>query len=359
VIERDLLGASSDPQGSTRAAPEAIDSSGPVTIPPMSTGLTELIEQRHAVRTATYSPGPAAGQGVVVAHTLREVDSDAEGPRPLVVLLNEPAPEPNVWHGWVAAPEASYAGFWDFLLQEAADHPFDPAAAMVQVWNPVYVRFDAAPIVVAELKPKRLAALRALAHEFSRGLSAPARVAPRPGAVWQRLVSEHQVFTGTPFGDADDPRWEYQEIYLRAAEIVRAQLSAAHSEPESPVAHLARRIREWAATSGQSWTPVDVVAEPMGREATEAEAAASYQLGDLLRVTLISDVKAGVFQVRTILTRRHGLQLALLCGEDTLQKHELNTKRRAADFFLEQQQGACVLQVTDLKNKSQYRIPLT
>jgi hypothetical protein len=87
---------------------------------------------------------------------------------PLHVLLDAPAEAPAVWHGWLVSGEPDYAGWWDFVLQEQ-DAPFDPEAAMVQLWNPCAFTCRWRRASSGSLSPARLQAVRSLAADFAVG----------------------------------------------------------------------------------------------------------------------------------------------------------------------------------------------
>ncbi|MCP4699761.1 MAG: hypothetical protein GY862_23360, partial [Gammaproteobacteria bacterium] len=191
--------------------------------------LNELIERRAAIRTADFSPVPASGQILAVAR-IRGVDSG----RSPAVLLDKMTPAKDVWSGWLVAAETDYAGAWDMLL-EPEDGPFDPSAGMVQAWNPVSVYLPSPAPVLAELKPVRLQAVRAMAEEYAAGNASANR--PEPGRVAPRYTLHgFSVLTGTPLGGEDDPRHSFQSLYRSAADNLQ------QAPPVSLWAGLTRRI---------------------------------------------------------------------------------------------------------------------
>jgi hypothetical protein len=131
-------------------------------------GIQDLIRRRVAATDRSPPlPLPAPGQIVSAEKivTPRPGQLDAIMLVPLCVLLDAPAEVPAVWHGWLVSAETDYAGWWDFVLQEQ-DAPFDPEAAMVQLWNPVRLYLPMAARVVGSLSPARLQAVRSLAADF-------------------------------------------------------------------------------------------------------------------------------------------------------------------------------------------------
>ena len=106
------------------------------------------------------------------------------------------------------------------MLQEQ-DLPFDPEAAMVQVWNPVRLYLPIAARVVGSLSPGRLQSLLSLAADFAVG-EPPSESVVWSGRVASRLTSAGlRVTTGSALGDQDDTRHRYQQLYFAAAEAVR------------------------------------------------------------------------------------------------------------------------------------------
>lgn len=184
--------------------------------------ILELIRRRTDSQPLASTPIPASGQIVLVEKivTPRPGQMDAVLMAPLHVMLDAPAEAPAVWHGWLMSAETDYAGWWDFVLQEE-DAPFDPEAAMVQIWNPVRIYLPMAKHVVGILSPARLQSVRALAAEFVTG-DVPADLAPWPGRVAQRTtLGNMRVMTGSPLGNEADLRHRYQQVYFEAAEAVR------------------------------------------------------------------------------------------------------------------------------------------
>lgn len=184
--------------------------------------LQDLIRRRAAAQTLKFCKSPESGQIVRVDKlvTPRPQQLDAVLMAPLYVLLDAPAESPELWHGWLAAGETDYAGWWDFVLQEQ-DAPFDPEASVIQLWNPVRLYMPMAGPVVGCLTPARLQAVRSLAADFVVGDISTA-VAPWPGRVAKRTTNRGlPVVTGSPLGDNHDLRHQYQKIYFEAAEAVR------------------------------------------------------------------------------------------------------------------------------------------
>lgn len=171
-------------------------------LPPPPALVADLIARRAAVVARVFEPRPMAGQ-VVQLQTV-------------AVLLNAPQPDGQSWSGWLVSPDTDYAAWWDLLLDHR-DEPFDPSAGMVQVWNRVHVRVPVDCRVLAQLSAERLADVRAMAVEFAEGRGGEAGEA-RPGFIAPRPMNGGSlVLTGTPLGDARDPRRIHQSLYAEAA----------------------------------------------------------------------------------------------------------------------------------------------
>lgn len=184
--------------------------------------LQDLIRRRAAAQTLQTCKPPESGQIVRVDKlvTPRPRQLDAVLMAPLYVLLDAPAESPVLWHGWLAAGETDYAGWWDFVLQEQ-DAPFDPEAGVIQLWNPVRLYLPMAGPVAGYLTPARLQAVRSLAADFVVG-DMSTEVVPWPGRVANRTTNSGlPVVTGSPLGGSHDLRHRYQQIYFEAAEAVR------------------------------------------------------------------------------------------------------------------------------------------
>lgn len=198
------------------------EASAEVSLPP---AILDAIKRKADAVSAQFDSLPQPGQIVRVSQIKTSTGQHIEAflGASLYVLLDAPYPEDAaVWAGWLVAGETDYASYWDFLLQET-DQPFMPAAAMVQVWNPVHLYLPMAERVVAQLRPERLQAVRALTAEFLSGTdNIPAGVDEYPGQILVRnTLSSLRVVTGTPIRTEHDPRREYQAIMVEAAEALR------------------------------------------------------------------------------------------------------------------------------------------
>lgn len=218
-----------------------------------------------ARRTHRHTTLPAPGQIVSVETVIGpQGPLDWVLPRPLALLLAEPTETPAVWYGWLAAPETDYASDFDLVLSED-DGPVDPAAGMVQVWNPAYLYLPNAGRLLARLPSRRLAAVRALAREFLSA-RAPGRPA-HPGTVYPRtLETGDTVLTGSPLGGDDDPRRRYRMLYHAAAEALRepARLALVATAPGSALNRLCEALMDAARRAGRLLEPAPDVAYAMG-----------------------------------------------------------------------------------------------
>lgn len=213
-----------------------------------------MIRRRVAATSLASLSIPTPGQIVSVEKivTPRPAQLDAILMVPLHVLLDAPAEAPAVWHGWLVSAETDYAGWWDFVLQEQ-DAPFDPEAAMVQVWNPVRLYLPMAARVVGQLSPTRLQAVRALAADFVMAES-PTDIPSWPGRVASRPTSQGlRVTTGSPLGNDSDARHRYQQLYFEAAEAVREPARLAlRALAEIPVGQIGALLNRLIAAAGKA-----------------------------------------------------------------------------------------------------------
>lgn len=286
-----------------------------LAIPPMPTKLRALIRRRVAARNAAFNPIPQAGQ-IVRIDEVRGPDGPlaaSDLPQPLAVLLAEPAAIDRVWSGWLVATETDYAGPDDLLLGPE-DEPCDPLARLVQTWNPVRVYLPSASRVLAQLKPERLEAVRALAATRTAP-AASAADAAQPGCVVSCQAGSHAILTGAPLGDDDDPRRAYRSLYARAVQtfleppvaLALAQAAASASEkpamPARPAApswldRLVRVLRDWADGCGETLAPIAPLAQPMSGGVATEPGEARYELGGRVRLRLRADATPPFVQVR-------------------------------------------------------------
>jgi hypothetical protein len=215
--------------------------------------IRDFIRRRIAVNSLTFESLPAPGQIILVERivTPRPGQLDAVLTSPLHVLLDAPAEAPAVWHGWLVSGETDYAGWWDFVLQEQ-DAPFDPEAAMVQLWNPVPLYLPMAARVVGQLSAARLQAVRSLAVDFVTSVP-PVEVPIWPGRVASRTTASGlNVTTGSPLGDTQDLRHRYQQIYFEAAEAIREPARLAlRTLADVPTTHIGTLLSRFIAAAGR------------------------------------------------------------------------------------------------------------
>lgn len=255
-----------DDQASAQPSPEVLHSK-----PSVPEAIRDLIQRRVAALSLSSTPLPAPGQIVSAEKivTPRPGQLDAIMLVPLFVLLDAPAEAPAVWHGWLVSAETEYAGWWDFVLQEQ-DAPFDPEAAMVQLWNPVRLYLPMAARVVGQLSSARLQAVRSLAADFV-AVEPPADVPCWPGRVASRTTSAGlRVSTGSPLGDEHDARHRYQQLYFEAAEAVREParlaLRALAGVPAGQVGTLINRLIAAAGKAAEILLPEPRVTIAMSGE---------------------------------------------------------------------------------------------
>ena len=317
--------------------------------PPLPPDLRTLIRRRVAARQKSFSPVPIPGQIVRI--------DEARGPhgslnwdlsRPLAVLLKEPAETPEVWYGWLVTAEVDYATDGDLLLGPE-DEPCDPLARMIQLWNPVHVYLPSVSRVLAELRPERLAAARALAVEC---LTAPEsdRALARPGVIVRRSMGAYSVRTGTPLGHASDPRHRYQQLYHAYAEAVREPARQA-------VAQAASSQTSWrghlAALLSRFFEPYQPLAHAMG-ETTAPEW--HYRIPDRLRLTLTTTVDDRAL-LRLEILNTEPLQVQVLDDEEIVETARLDPAQPVVELRLDPMEPR-VLLIGDADQPQRYRIPL-
>ena len=188
----------------------------------MPAHLQALIQRRVDADAAYPQQAPAVGQ-------VRRLDAvpgqDGAGRavgRSFGVLLGASLGGRR-WSGWLVAQEGDYASERDLVLQED-DGVADPVAVMVQAWNPVEVALRGDEAIIGKLPA---ATLGAVARLGDPGFAHGDFVAPRPGRIgaWD-LDRDTTVVTGTPLGEADDPRHGYRELYRALAREVSAAAQA-------------------------------------------------------------------------------------------------------------------------------------
>lgn len=200
--------------------------------------LTDVARRREAVARRGFSARWEPGRLVSVMH---------EG-RTLGVLLDRRLHD-SLWRCWMAASETDWASASDVLL-EPGDEPFEPLFGLVQAWN--VITLDQSPQLFArvfgEVSATRLAAIRAVHDEWA--VQRPLAIEPELGRIALRTVGGvFSVLTGTPLG-VDDPRADYQSLYLEAATRLSARLQAPPSSTTvgAPAADgWWRRARRWFA----------------------------------------------------------------------------------------------------------------
>ena len=198
----------------------------PLDIPP---AIADLIRRRVAADQAFGTEALAVGQ---IRALLKIPDETGSGTRPLRrtfgILLGAHLGGAR-WRGWLVAQEVDYATDHDLVI-ESEDGPCSPEAGMVQTWNEIGVALDGSEPLLGKLSPQRLEAVVCLADRIP---TAENTVASRPGRVgaWD-LKAGMAVVTGTPLGNASDPRREYQEIYRSIGQLF--PIAARANAPSGP-----------------------------------------------------------------------------------------------------------------------------
>ncbi len=323
--------------------------------PSMPAVLRDRIRRHVAARQAAFSPNPTAGQILRIDTVIGPAGPlDWDLPRSLAVLIAEPTETPQVWWGWLVAPtsETDYAADYDVLLGPE-DEPCDPLAGMIQLWNSVHVYLPSTSRVLAELKPERLAAIRALAAEPPQ----PDHIPPQPGENRVRQVGAYTVRTGTPYGGAQDPRLRYQEIYFRAADAVKepAKLAAA---ARSPLERILDNLRDWATETGLLLTPYAPILQPMGGAPGTSpwNSATHYDLDETLRLRLWVDEANGLLYLRLESLTDLVLRVQLQEDGETLQTATLGPDTPAVELSADLAKTSELL-VSNTQGELRYRLP--
>lgn len=329
------------------------------TLPPggeaMPAALRQAIAQRLSARQA-YQVVDKLEPGMIVLVTPPGSRRDPLA-MDLPVLLDHLMPGNDLWRGWLVAPQTHmpYVAYWDLLLEEELDGPFDPVAAIVQIWNPVYVKVAEPAMVMGHLDRERIAAARAVDEEFRRGF-VKEFCEPEPGRFGVREAAGRSVVTGTPLGDVHDERRDYQRLYSRAA----AALSDASSETVSDalaadwLSRIARGLEQWAATLGIIFAPRPAIPEPMGA----GRLASIYLLDRYAQLSLHPYPNEQVLHVQISAIDDTVIEAVLKAGDEELQTAHIGKTYRIADFFMDLRQGH-VLKIRIPGKGTELEIPVT
>lgn len=206
--------------------PDAVELSlaGGTDAPPdIPSAIADLIRRRVAADQAFGTEALAVGQIRAFLKVPDETGSDTRPLRRTFGILLGASLGGAHWRGWLVAQEVDYATDRDLVI-ESEDGPCSPEAGMVQTWNEISVALDGSEPLLAKLSRQRLEAVVCLA---GRVPTADNSVASHPGRVgaWD-LKEGMAVVTGTPLGDANDPRHEYQRIYSVLGQLFPIAASA-------------------------------------------------------------------------------------------------------------------------------------
>ena len=223
VIENDLFGQVEQP-ANCETPPELKLANVAESDVAMPAFIKDAIERR-AKATAAYPSNQPLSSGQIrrILAVDRNDQSARTLARPVSFLLDRESDSSGQWSGWMVSPEVDYATAWDVLLEADVDEPFDPAAGMIQLWNPLVCKVPVDADLLAQLSDERLDTVRTVAKEFPRLSNAGT---PRPGFVAPRTVGAYSVLTGSPLGAGDDERRSYQSLYQQLARELDVGLSA-------------------------------------------------------------------------------------------------------------------------------------
>jgi hypothetical protein len=314
-----------------------VSTQGDSTIP---ADFAEAVRLRVANVERRLSAQPRPGLILAVREAMgREGPLGWDLSQPLAVLLSEPTEHPDVWYSWVMSWETDYATWWDVLL-EKDDEPYDPSAAMVQVWNPVHLYLPSAGEPLGELSEDRLDAVRAVADDLAVDHPDPAEA--DPGTLVQRVATGgYPVLTGSPLGDDSDPRHRYHALYFEAAGFVREVARLAEESPREAAApwwqRVLDRLNSAAGVAGLPLTPEPVSA--LSSEDAPREDTTAYLLADLVRVRPIPSPQGDAVQLHVSLSGKDPLIVGLEKGGSVRQQETLTPERRETDLFAGTGQG--------------------
>jgi hypothetical protein len=333
------------PQIESKIATEPLAVSGPSLA--QISELHDLLDRREAARKLQQTQEPMAGQIRLVDRIVGPAGPvQYDLPSPLAVVLGERVPDrPDVWYGWMAAPDPDYASPWDLILEQDVA---DPLAAVVQCWNSVLIYAETLGAVIGQLSEATLSASRALADDYAFGPDTDPQLA-EPGRLVYRQIAGHKVLTGTPLGHQDeDPRLEYQLLYHDASEPIRTcghealglfeEVSPGTSDAPTSLGDQIRRIieslRAQTLNAGFSFQEEPLVA--MAASAPSAQSQRAYNLGDIVRLIpeerRAGDAEVVHFRMERILDETVGVEI-LDDGVPTIVE-DLTDARPSIEFML-------------------------
>ena len=274
------------PVSGSRSDPNGLDSKRPDPYLPLQEYALRQQAWQQAFLARQFPLGLQAGR-------LVSVDSSEFPGHSLICLLDAPEKEPeknshgdsrpnNRWRCFVVSPECDWAGHYDVLL-EPEDEPFHPVCGMVQTWHPVVLELNPQAVVLGELSPQRMAAIRAVHDEYQRALATVGDDATaQPGMIALRALGPHTVLTGSALS-ADDPRRHYQTLYREhvqtltrtqegmqeasrtslspATSVASAAASSTSSTSSTATTSLAASLSGWIK-KGYDWFSADWLIRP-------------------------------------------------------------------------------------------------
>jgi hypothetical protein len=249
-LRRELFDSPASPE-SREPIPD-LDAAQADTPPTMPDFIREHIARTVAAQLAHLPSAPAVGQirALSAVNAINEQNSRPLG-RNVGVLLGAHLGGKQ-WQGWLVTADTNYATDRDLLIEED-DGPADPQAGMVMTRSPLRVIIHGDEPIFAKLSPARLGTVIALAE-------APAGaepISPRPGHIFARdLDADHVGITGSPLGDASDPRHTYRALHQQLADEISAAATALAPQTKEQPSH--RGFFGWLL--GRHWAPAPVLA---------------------------------------------------------------------------------------------------
>lgn len=292
-------------------------------IPPF---IAELIARR--ARAGLQPRGISLHPGRIIAIPPECFGVEEPPEDPVMILLDHEDPRHGLWHGWIVASEADYAGWNDLVIDE--EDNLDPAIGLVQAWNEVTLKVPESAISLGALAHDRLAAVRLLAHEAQLGTRTTEP--SRPGYIAVRRIGPSLWgTTGSPVGH-NDQRQAYRALYRRLAERLSQSFQAANRN--SLLENLIGSFLVFAGSAGLLANPTHWIPDAMG----EGENATAWQLDDNLEAAFLPATTDAI-NLRFRLLRPTRAVLTLARHGHLLERETLDHIEAEAAFTITAEEG--------------------